>query len=92
MVKIPLSGLHKNTASSLSGIDATPTNDQRFVALYLSGFHVKGRCRGIKLPSSKCHLKWGVCIHWTGLLDWTTGLDYWTGFSQQCGLPEQRRC
>ena len=25
-------------------------------------------------------------------LDWTTGLDYWTGFSQQCGLPEQRRC
>ena len=25
-------------------------------------------------------------------LDWTTGLDYWTGFTQQCGLPEQRRC
>ena len=33
-----------------------------------------------------------VCVGSLYSLDWTTGLDYWTGFSQQCGLPEQRRC
>ena len=31
-------------------------------------------------------------LDWTTGLDYWTGRDYWTGFSQQCGLPEQRRC